>query len=680
LQNEDVLFSKTKLYIGLSILFFMAQEYIPYISPETSIKEFTLKALLVGAVFSAVFSAANAYLAINSGMTVAAVFPGAVIAMALLRPFKGTILEENTARTAISAGESLAAGLVFTIPAMLILNIWGELEYLTTTLIAFIGGLLGVVLIIFFRRMLVTDKELAFPESVAAAAIIKSGQKGAVGAKYMFGTMGLGVLITFIGKTLDVFKPCVEGIARLGTSVLSYINPATGKALESGTRSSYLYYRTPHAGGIYLGVGYIIGPKLAALNFAGGVFGWLVLLPLAMFFLSELPGGIEIGTIEGANMIQYSLIKPIAAGTMIVGAVHTLYRMKRSFMSGLATAFREIKGGAQRVGKKIRTETDLSMKNVFLLFIVVAIAMGIIYGVITKGVISGGVALIVMIFAAFIFVAISGYIVGLIGSSSNPISGMTLVTLMFAAALMLLLGLGGSTEGMAATILVATVVCCAAGIGGDVMQDLKVGHMLGGTPWKMEIAEIIGVAAAAPCLVIPMNMLHQADIIEGGIGIGGSSLPAPQAGLMAILTQGIVGGGMTWILLVVGILIGVLLVLARTPNVMILAVGMYIPFEVTFAIFVGGIVRLITDRILGKKGVMGEKKRAAINIGILMASGFIAGEALMGVADAGLVIGRIDLALLETPLGWPGFLIIALVAFLLIYFPVKHGEKQLAKS
>ena len=320
------------------------------------------------------------------------------------------------------------------------------------------------------------------------------------------------------------------------------------------------------------------------------------------------------------------------------------------------------------------------MKYVAVLFVIVAIAIGTLYAILTASVITGLVSLIAMILAAFIFVAISGYIVGLIGSSSNPISGMTLVTLMFAAVLMLALGLGGSTEGMAATILVAAVVCCAAGIGGDVMQDLKVGHMLGGTPWKMEIAEIVGVAAAAPCLVIPMNMLHQADIIKGGIGIGGVSLPAPQAGLMALLTKGIVGGGMLWILLIVGILIGAFLILAKTPNVMILAVGMYVPFYVTFAIFIGGIVRWFVDRLLEKKGVFGEKKRAAINIGVLLASGFIAGEALMGVADAGLVIGGFDLALLETPLGWPGLLVIGLVMFLLIYFPYKHGEKQLAES
>jgi len=349
-------------------------------------------------------------------------------------------------------------------------------------------------------------------------------------------------------------------------------------------------------------------------------------------------------------------------------------------VTGLGTAFKEIKGGALRVGKKIRTDTDLPMKYVAVLFVIVAIAMGTLYAILTASVITGLVSLMVMILAAFIFVAISGYIVGLIGSSSNPISGMTLVTLMFAAVLMLALGLGGSTEGMAATILVAAVVCCAAGIGGDVMQDLKVGHMLGGTPWKMEIAEIVGVAAAAPCLVIPMNMLHQADIIKGGIGIGGVSLPAPQAGLMALLTKGIVGGGMLWILLIVGILIGAFLILAKTPNVMILAVGMYVPFYVTFAIFIGGIVRWFVDRLLEKKGVFGEKKRAAINIGVLLASGFIAGEALMGVADAGLVIGGFDLALLETPLGWPGLLVIGLVMFLLIYFPYKHGEKQLAES
>ena len=323
----------------------MAQEYIPYISPETSIKEFTLKALLVGAVFSAVFSAANAYLAINSGMTVAAVFPGAVIAMALLRPFKGTILEENTARTAISAGEALAAGLAFTIPAMLILNIWEELDYLTTTAIALVGGLLGVVLIIFFRRMLVTEEELAFPESVAATAIIKSGQKGTTGAKYMFGALGLGFLITFLSSTLNLFKTHVQGVIDMGKGLLTYVSPSTGAELKGGAKSSYLFYDTPYAGGIYLGVGYIIGPRLASLTFAGALLGWMIILPLAMFFLPGLPGNVAIGEVEGALTIQYSIVRPIAAGAMIVGAVHTLYKMRASFVTGLGTAFKEIKGG-----------------------------------------------------------------------------------------------------------------------------------------------------------------------------------------------------------------------------------------------------------------------------------------------------------------------------------------------
>ena len=258
------------------------------------------------------------------------------------------------------------------------------------------------------------------------------------------------------------------------------------------------------------------------------------------------------------------------------------------------------------------------------------------------------IALLAMILMGFIFVAISGYIVGLIGSSSNPISGMTLVTLMFTALLMVALGMRG-TFGMAATICVAAVVCCAAAIGGDVMQDLKVGHILGGTPWKMEIAEVIGVMVAAPFLVLPMNYLHKADLMSGGIGIGGSTLAAPQAGLMALLTKGIISGEMTWILLIIGICIGILLLLIGAPNVMIIAVGMYIPSNVTIAIFIGGIIRWIVNRMLEKRALTAEQGELAINRGILSASGFIVGEALMGVALAALFVSGISLRVFESP-------------------------------
>jgi putative OPT family oligopeptide transporter len=357
---------------------------------------------------------------------------------------------------------------------------------------------------------------------------------------------------------------------------------------------------------------------------------------------------------------------------MIVGALYTLFKMRKSLTTGIGRAFKDMRKVKLGEAETPRLEKDLSFKGVITAIIILVIPIFFIYWYFSQNIGGAILAAIVMTIAGFLFAAVAGYLVGTIGSSNNPISGLTLSTLIIAALLMALIGLKGSF-GIAAVIGVAAVVCCACGVAGDIMQDLKVGHILGGTPWKMELACIIGVIAAALVMVIPLNILHQGT--PGGIG--GEGLPAPQAGLMKMLAVGIIEREMAWPLVLVGMMLSLGLILIKSPSPMIIAVGMYLPFETTAAIFVGGIIKYIADRIIEAKKVPKEKKERAENTGILLASGFIAGEAIMGILLAALVVFKIDLPVIsENP--WLGLLIFALVAFILIYFPLKalKGEKQ----
>jgi putative OPT family oligopeptide transporter len=650
------------------------QPFKPYVSEDTTMKEFTFKAVFLGVIMAIVLGAANAYLGMKVGLTVAATFPAAVVAMAALRPFKGTILEENIARTTASVGEALVAGAIFTIPAFVLSGVWDELRIFETIAIMMIGGVLGVLLIIFLRRTMVEDRTLPFPESVAASEIIKAGQRGETGAKYVLGGMGFAAV-------WEIFKN-TYGIRLIEEKLTGFIKFSESKIEMFEREFLYgggIWLETPNASPMLMGVGYIVGFRVASILFAGAAMGWWVLVPLAIFLNPEAPAiAAEIGWADVVHDTWYYQIRPLAVGTMIVAAFYTLYRLRESLFGGIVRAFKDLSAMRAGHGTITRTQIDLDFKKVIIAIGVLAVPMFFLYNYFS-GSIGGSLMLtVVMLVLGFLFAAVAGYLVGMIGSSNNPISGLTLSTLLISAVLMVMLGVTGS-KGVMAVLGIAGVICCAAGVAGDMMQDLKVGHILGGTPKRMQLAEIIGVVCAAAVLVFALKALDR--VYE----IGSTALPAPQAGLMALMAQGIVGGEMAWPLVITGMLLGVALIIMSAPSPMLIAVGMYLPLTATAPVFVGGIIRLIMDKALAKRNPTDEQKQRAENTGILMASGFIAGESLMAVIMAFVVLGRLMGAgpdaeptplfvIAENP--YIGMLIFVVVGYLLVRLPMNAAMRK----
>jgi putative OPT family oligopeptide transporter len=651
--------------------------YKPYVPPEQSMKEISFKAIFLGIIMAIVLGAANAYLGLLVGMTVAATFPAAVIAMAVLRPLKGTILEENLARTTGAVGEALAAGAIFTIPAFLLVRIegqplWEKFDLFKSSLLMLVGGILGVLLIILVRRTLVEDAELPFPESTACAEMVKTGQKGGSQAAYMFYAMGLGGLVEFFTNSsgLQFIKPYVQKVFSIpGLSRITYLDSDNAEVAKTGSIKGRMFIETPAANAAMTGVGYIIGPKLAALTFSGGVLGWLFLMPILLFIsgdLGEIVSGFDGNWTDMAVSAYNSQVKPIAVGAMLVGAFYTLFKMRKSLITGIGRSFADVKKvSAGGPSETIRTDKDLPFPSIVIAIIALIIPMVFLYNVFTKNIGSSLVATLVMIVMGLLFAAVAGYLVGIIGSSSNPISGLTLTSLLIAALMMVLMGQRGA-PGIAAVIGVAAIVCCVAGVAGDMIQDWKVGHILGGTPWRMQIGGMIGVVAAALTLTFALQLFHSTK------GIGSDALPAPQANLMAMMAQGIVGGEMAWPLVIAGMLMGIGLILIGSPSPMIIAVGMYLPFRATACIFFGGVIKYFLDRAVAKKNPSAKGKEIVENIGLLIASGLIAGQALMGIVTSGIEALKEKIRLPEIEgSGWLGLLIFFILGFILIYFPYK---------
>jgi putative OPT family oligopeptide transporter len=602
--------------------------FVPFVPASRSMDELTFKALFLGALMAVTLGAANAYVGMRAGLTVAATFPAAVVAMAVLRLFRGTILEENIARTTASVGEGLVAGAIFTIPAFLISGAWDDLHYWESTAIMLIGGVLGVLFIIVLRRTLVVEADLPFPESVAAAEIVKAGQGGQTGAAHLFAAMGIAGGWEFL-KNLNGIQLVQESASRFFAFGSSSIDILQGRVEYTGG----LLGATPSASPMLMGVGYIVGTRISSVLFSGAVMGWLLLVPLSVFLNPGL--GSLIGPDETyadlATAVWLRQVRPLAVGTMIVAAFYTLWSLRQSLITGIGRALKNI--GAVGGGEEAdRTDVDLDLKKVLLAIGATAVACFFLYYHFS-GSVAGSVTLtVVMVVLGFLFAAVAGYLVGLIGSSNNPVSGLTLSALLIAAVMMVFLGVT-DVRGVAGVLGVAGVVCCAAAIAGDMMQDLKVGHILGGTPWRMQIGELVGVVVAALVLTFPLIALHNVYVI------GSAQLPAPQAGLMALMANGIVAGEMAWPLVIVGMFFAVGLILIKAPAPMLIAVGMYLPFESTSAIFAGGLVKWIFELILKKKGATEDERARAENTGILVSSGFIAGESLMAVVLALLVIG-----------------------------------------
>ncbi len=658
--------------------------YKPFVPPTVEMKEFTLRALLLGLIMTVVLGAANAYLGLRAGQTIAATYPAAVISMAVLRLRRGSILEENIARTAGSIGESVAAGAIFTLPAFFIAGVWPSFgfkdAYWKSTALMVVGAVLGVLFCSLVRRVLVEDRELPFPESVAAGEIHKAGQRGAQAAKFLFYNMafGAGAFLLGIFRLFATDKDVVIEMGKVGVSKVKLGAAAGAQTLGTGGAT---VFAAPSIAPAYLGVGYIIGPELAALNFSGGVLAWGLLVPLIVFLLGpelarQLPAdaGAEAwgGTITA---VWRFIVRPIAVGGMMVGTVYTLYRRRQSILGGLAKAFAELGGRGGQPSSVARTERYMSSAVVFALIGAFFVLMAILYVAMTGLVMGAIVAAVVMLLAGFFFATVSGYLVGLIGSSNNPISGLTLSTLVIAALLLVTLGVSGP-GGVAAVLAVAAVVCVSSAVAGELLQDFKVGYILGGTPRTIQIVELIAVVCASLVMYFPLLVLHEGNIEAGGSGFGDRQLPAPQAGLMAALAQGIVGGEMPWPLIVVGALMGVGMILVKVKSPMLVAVGMYLPLATTSAIFVGGVIRWITDRMRDRRGLNEAQKTRVENVGVLAASGLIAGEALVGLLTA--TFNYFDWPIPAIP--WEpsylaGLVVLAVIAYVLVKVPLDNAGR-----
>ena len=654
------------------------KKFRSYVPEKTDMREFTFRAVLLGLVMTVVLGAANLYLGLRAGMTIAATYPAAVIGMAILRLMKGSILEENIARTIGSIGESVAAGAVFTIPAFVLAGVWPAFDlangYWKSVALMAVGGTLGILFVTLLRRVMVEDPDLPFPESVAAAEIHKAGQQGSKAAKILFANMGIGAVVYFSGA-INVFaasKDFLVRVGELGRSMVKLTRAPGTPTLQAGAMTTF---SAPAISPAYIGVGYIIGPRLGALNFAGGVFAWGLLVPLLVFFLGPqlAPNAAgEHGWASIAGSVWFNIVRPIAVGGMLVGASFTLFRMRKNLGIGMKRAVADLKKSAAGHEATGRTQRDLGSRAVFGGLAVVFVCMIALYYYFA-GVISGAiVAAVVMIVLGFFFAAVSGNLVGMIGSSNNPVSGLTLCTLVVAALLMIALGLRGNA-GIAAVLGVAAVVCVSSAVAGEMLQDLKAGHILGGTPSKMQIGDLFGIVVSSLALFFPLMWLHRAYTF------GSPQLPAPQAGLMASLAQGIVGGNMAWPLVVVGILMGFGLILIEVRSPMLFSVGMYLPLETTFAIFVGGIFRWLTDRLRDKGGFNDAQKARIENAGVLTASGLIAGEALCGLLVAGFRAAEKTKGHAILPdatwagTNWLSILVLIALAALMIRLPLRNA-------
>jgi putative OPT family oligopeptide transporter len=661
--------------------------YKPLVPEKTELREFTLKAVILGIILTVILGAAQTYLGLRAGMTIAATYPAAVIGMAILKLMKGSILEENMTRTIGSIGESVAAGAIFTIPAFIISGAWLRFDtleaYLKSSALMFVGGLLGIMFVTFLRRVMVTDPDLQFPESVAASEIHKAGQRGSEGAKFLFQAMGIGSFIYALGA-IKIFSATKEFIIKVGNIGTSFVRLGTAAESPKVDAGGTVAVSGPGIYPAYIGVGYIIGPRLASLNFAGGVLAWGLFAPLLMFFLGPqliekfYGPGVAMADVGWPDMmvnVWKFIIRPIAVGGMLVGAGFTLFRMRKNLAAGIKRSVGDVKKAAGQTGSVSRLERDLNIRLVLGILAVTVLMMIFVYRIFSGSLTSAIIAALVMGIAGFFFAAVSGNLVGQIGSSNNPVSGLTLSTLIIAALLMVLIGATG-LSGVAAVLGVAAVVCVSSAVAGEMLQDLKVGHILGGTPWKMQAGNIFGIFFASFLLYFPLLVLH------GAFTFGSRELAAPQAGLMAALAQGIVGKEMAWPLVIAGMLMGFAFILIQVKSPMLVAVGMYLPLDTTFAIFCGGMIKGIVDRMANRRGLNPAQHTRVSNVGVLLASGLIAGEGLTALVRATWkflflqkVVGSDIPEVFKNASYYVGLLVLIVIGVYLIYFPLRHAGR-----
>jgi len=620
-------------------------------STQKPLPEITIKAIFLGIILSMILAGANAYMGLFAGMTVSASIPAAVISMGIFSLFKkSNILENNIVQTSASAGESLAAGVIFTIPALVLMGYWETFNYLEVAKIAAVGGIMGVLFTVPLRRALIVEAKLKYPEGIATAEVLragdeaKSGVEGASGGLKIIGLAGLtGGIMKLAQQGYGMWHASVEGAMTFGRSIFGIGNDLSPALIS---------------------VGYIVGRNIGILVVGGGLISWAIAIPIYSAIY-----GFEGEPMEAAWEIWNTKIRYMGVGAMVIGGIWSLIKLAKPLMSGLKASFDAISHSNK--GKEIpREEKDFQINYVLYALIALLVPIFFLYFGILKSV---GIALllsVVMMVFGFLFSAVAAYMAGVVGSSNNPISGVTIATILFTSLLLFALLGTGSEVGAAAAIMVGAVVCSAAAIGGDNLQDLKTGHILGATPWKQQVMQIIGVLSSAIVLGLVLDILHTAYTI------GSPTLSAPQATLMKSVADGVFQGNLPWNFVFIGAFIGIVLILIdlrqekagsdfRVP-VLAVAVGIYLPIELTVPIFIGGMI----NHFAKKAGATDKSEKN----GLLMASGLITGEALVGILVA------VPIFITGVKGWWPqisGFSFLGPIAFVLVsYWLYRTAAKE----
>ena len=628
------------------------KEFKPYIPADKVVPEFTVTALLIGILLAIVFGAANAYLGLLVGMTVSASIPAAVISMGIIRVIlrKDSILENNMVQTIGSAGESVAAGAIFTLPALFLWAEEGKIDFpsiLTIFLIALFGGVLGVCFMVPLRQALIVEEHgtLPFPEGTACAEVLLAGEEGGSKAGTVFAGLGIAAVYKFLADGTQLFP------SEIGHAFKNYSGAQIGMQV------------LPALGG----VGYICGPKISSYMFAGGTLSWFVLMPLIALFGADatiFPASktvTELLTMEGGgpSALWSNYIKYIGAGAVATGGIISLIKSLPLIVRTFKQAVGSMKKNAGS-GKQLRTEQDLPFPLLIGVIIVIAVLIWIlpIFPVNLVG------ALIIVVFG-FFFATVSSRMVGLIGSSNNPVSGMTIATLLFATVILKVTGTTGLT-GMVGAISIGGIICIVAAIAGDASQDLKTGFIVGATPSKQQVGEIIGVVASSAAIGFVLYLLNEAW------GYGTEKIPAAQATMMKMLVEGIMNEELPWAMILIGVFIAIVVEILKMP-VMPFAVGMYLPFSLSAGIMAGGVVRILVEK---RKGTEKEKK-ARTDRGLLFTSGMIAGEGIVGILLAVFAVFKID-SKIVLPFQLPqiGSLILFIALLALLYRVCMKADKE----
>jgi putative OPT family oligopeptide transporter len=602
---------------------------------DATAPQLTHRAIILAIILAVVLAAANTYLGLFAGMTIASAIPAAVVSMAVLRALGGGgILENNIVQTGASAGSSIASGVIFTVPALLILGYWSDFKYMWVLAIAGLGGILGVLFSVPLRRSLIVDQKMAFPEGKAAAEVLKAGENPAEGVK----VLGVSAL--------------AGGFIKLAAA--SGLRLIPDSAATAGFFGKFLAYFGTNLSPALLGVGYIVGLNIGIVVLAGSVISWNIAIPI--FQATQMGAHPELAaTIAGAcqtlashecaeataGLLWRHQIRYLGVGAMLVGGLWALVSLRKSIISGVRSGLAAARADASIV--VAHTERDLPMKAVLIGIVLFTLPLAILYYAIVESVGVGLTMSIIMVIAGFLFCSVSAYMAGLVGSSNNPVSGITIATILFAATVLLFLLGEDSAIGPVAAVLIGAVVCCAACVAGDNLQDLKAGYIVGATPWRQQVMLAIGSISCALVMAPTLNLLNDAY----GIGVPSDAHPdpllAPQATLMASVARGMFGGVLPWNMVAIGVGIGIAIIVLdeilrtrgsnfRTP-VLAVAVGIYLPLELMVPIFLGGLLNHVVTRRFGRD--LPEEEREKRNrAGMLFAAGLITGEALMGILMA----------------------------------------------